>query len=275
MGLGPKNLWFATALTVSLVAPEALGFGSKFDKRFRVNHSESFGGGKGSDFSDYSTLKKSSPAPKNDKEPSTELIIQNSSFPVRLVVGDIEQTASGHIPMAAMDPGGIQRRFKVDGCVLVVSTGLVAMTVFNHNEEGVYQPSNDSVYAHSAFSLEVQQKIVFAASADVSVRVLESTYAECASRFAGRRVYLGDIGFRDVSIFAINNLERVEGASVDESPVTPVYLEWSDATRKPKLETDSGYSVMIETGRMSLATNKGEFYVGMRLPWRMLLKSRP
>lgn len=270
MAFSPKGLWLAIVTTIVMGAPDALASGwSRAGKRLKVKYSDSFGGGKGGDFTNYETGQK--PLPENKTESG---LLHQSSFPVRLLVGDVEQAVSGAVPMAALDPGGVQHRYKIDGCVLSVTTGQVALTVHGKDENGELQVTNDAVYAHSAFPLEPQQRFVISAAAELSLTVLESTRSECLKNFAGKRVFIGDIAFRDVTVFAINHQQRVNSALLDEGPTMGVWLEWTDTSRNPRLETDSGYGVMIETGRHALALPTGEYYIGMRLPWRLLLKPR-
>jgi len=281
MAVSPKGLWFAIITTLAFVAPDAAASGwSRAGKRLKVKYSDSFGGGKGGDFSDYRSGNKagqrSATEDKAGQLPEQESgLLHQSSFPVRLLVGDVEQAASGQAPMTAQDPGGVHHRYKIEGCVLSIKTGPVALTVFGKDENGEFQVTNDAVYANSAFPLEVNQKFVVAAAAEVAVEVLPSTHSKYLRNFAGKRVFLGDIAFRDVAVFAVNSKKHVHGSVVDDPVSQGVWLEWTDSGRPPRLETDSGYAVMVETGRHSLALETGEYYIGMRLPWRLHLKPRP
>lgn len=275
MAFSPIGLWLAIATFALILTPvaEAAG-GRKATVSSKTNHSDSFGGSNGADFSAYSGHQKLV-GESSASDTQSSGLLQQSSFPVRLVVGDADPTASGKVPVAGLDPGSFQRRYKVDGCVLTIGSGFTAVTVFARSPEGDFEIKKDAIYPNSVFNLKTEQKMFVSASTEVFISVSESTKAECASRFAGRRVYLGEIGFKDVEIFTVNEKSHFDALMLDESNAKGVYLEWTDTEKPPRLESDTGYSVLIESGRYAISSaESGEFFIGMRIPWQLALKAR-
>lgn len=199
-------------------------------------------------------------------------LIQQSSFPVRTVTGEVDSTAASLPPLTSLDPGHQLRRFKVDDCILEVSSGFTALTSFQKAEDGELRIANDAIHAHGVLMVAENEKLIISAASELRVRVVSNTKRECERRFAGRRTYLGDAVYRDASAFLLSKNSRIEASLLTEPKSTGVWLHWSDPLGQPRLEDDTGYGVLLETGRFAFTPVKGESWLGMRLPWRMVLK---
>jgi hypothetical protein len=197
-------------------------------------------------------------------------LTSQSSFPLRLSVGEGGNDSWDGLPAAAQQPKVLRRRFGGKHCEFSLSADAYMIRVMTPGEAG-FTMTKDSLGPQTILDVPAGEQTHVTLVAELGVKVGADSAEHCRKLFGGRKLRFARISLEGGSVYAEDRSgTRLSAAAVTVPETVEVYLSWDEHKKTLRLTDSIGLAVAVETGVYTLPAGRdGIYYLGYEPAWKV------
>jgi hypothetical protein len=193
-----------------------------------------------------------------------------SSFPLRLSVGEGGNDSWEGLPAAAQQPKALQRRFGGNHCEFSISADAYVVRLMTPGEAG-FTMAKDSLGPQTILDVAVGEQTHVTLVAELGVKMGAGSAEHCRKLFSGRVLRFASIALEGGSVYAESRVgTRLTAEAVTMPEGVEVYLSWDEHKKTLRLTDSTGLAVAVETGVYTLPAGRdGVYHLGYEPAWKV------
>lgn len=207
-------------------------------------------------------------------EDNLAALVDQSSFPIRFVNGDGEDTWDD-LPPLATEPKRLRRHYGAHNCRFFLQAETFTVNLKKADETG-YSEAGHALGKQSIVHLDDDQTVALALASELRITIKPGTEEACQKVFSGKKIRFANVSLSDSNLYLLNRAgERLAAKALKEPEAISAYLFWDDITNTLQIGDRAGLAIAIESGIYALpAIKAGVFYLAYEPAWTIERVSR-
>jgi hypothetical protein len=250
------------AASMVMIAPIALAGGKK---RVANNDRDVYGGA----FSDpvESVQLGSQGASGEGSTAALDALTQQSSFPLRLSVGEYVDKGWSEDATVNLTPTPVSRHYKIGSCEFVLRTGEFGVRQYRPaggKAKGEFVVTADALQRNSTIPVGSKETIYLSTTTELVATADAPARDACEKAFSDRRVSLGraSLGRSAMDAVAVDQ-SRLSGEAITAAGSVQIFLTWDEMRGELSVEEASGLPPSLESGIFAVKGVTGDYYVAL------------